>query len=75
VAQGGDVGRDEAMATVLRETLDELLSNTENQLLGMPDLINNLMEDGNNVRAIYTTGNWLDIDTVQDLVAAGNFKD
>ncbi len=61
--------------TVLRETLDELLSNTENQLLGMPDLINNLMEDGNNVRAIYTTGNWLDIDTVQDLVAAGNFKD
>jgi phosphoenolpyruvate phosphomutase len=61
--------------TILRETLDELLSNTENQLLGMPDLINNLMEDGNNVRAIYTTGNWLDIDTVQDLVAAGNFKD
>jgi NDP-sugar pyrophosphorylase family protein len=33
------------------------------------------MEEGNNVRAIYTTGNWLDIDTVQDLVAAGNFKD
>ncbi|MDP6024120.1 MAG: phosphoenolpyruvate mutase [Alphaproteobacteria bacterium] len=61
--------------TVLRKTLDELLANPDNQLLGMPDLINKLMEEGNNVRAIYTTGNWLDIDTVQDLVAAGNFKD
>jgi NDP-sugar pyrophosphorylase family protein len=40
----------------------------------MPDLINTLIENGNIVRVIYTTGHWLDIDAVQDLVAAGNFN-
>ena len=60
---------------IVKTTLDELLSNPEQQQFKMPDLINMLIEDGNNVRVIYTTGHWLDIDTVQDLVAAGNFNE
>ncbi len=60
--------------TILKTALDDLLSNPDYQQFKMPDLINMLIEEGNTVRVIYTTGHWLDIDTVQDLVAAGNFK-
>ncbi len=61
--------------TILKTALDALLSNPEHQQFKMPDLINMLIEEGNIVRVIYTTGHWLDIDTVQDLVAAGNFNE
>ena len=60
---------------VVKTALDELLSNPGEQQFKMPDLINMLIEDGNIVRVVYTTGHWLDIDTVQDLVAAGNFNE
>ena len=60
---------------VVKTALDELLSNPRQQQFMMRDLINMLIEDGNIVRVVYTTGHWLDIDTVQDLVAAGNFSE
>ena len=60
--------------SIIKTALDELLSNPEQQQFKMPDLINMLIENGNIVRVIYTTGHWLDIDTVQDLVAARNFN-
>ena len=60
---------------ILKTAVDTLLSNPDHQLFKMPDLINMLIENGNTVRVIYTTGHWLDIDTVQDLVAAGNFNE
>ena len=59
---------------IVKTTLNELLSHPDQQQFKMPDLINTLIEDGNIVRVIYTTGHWLDIDTVQDLIAAGNFN-
>jgi phosphoenolpyruvate phosphomutase len=60
--------------SIIKTALDELLSNREQQQFKMPDLINMLIEDGNTIRVIYTTGHWLDIDTVEDLVVAGNFN-
>ena len=60
---------------ILKTVLDKLLSNPDHQQFKIPDLINMLIEDGNIVRTIYTTGHWLDINTVQDLVAAGNFNE
>jgi phosphoenolpyruvate phosphomutase len=60
---------------IIKTALDELLSNPKQQQFKMPDLINMLIEEGNIVRVIYTTGHWLDIDTVQDLAAAGNFNE
>jgi phosphoenolpyruvate phosphomutase len=39
----------------------------------MDSLINELVRRGETVRVLYTTGNWLDIDTVDDLVLAGSF--
>ena len=32
-----------------------------------------LVGEGEAVRVVYTTGHWLDVDTVDDLVAAGGF--
>jgi len=61
--------------TILKTALDKLLSNPDHQQFKIPDLINMLVEDGHIVRTIYTTGHWLDINTVQDLVAAGNFNE
>ncbi len=39
----------------------------------MNDLFNRLTAAGHKIRVVYTTGNWLDIDDVDDLVLAGSF--
>jgi len=39
----------------------------------LPALLHELILRGQPVRALYTTGNWLDIDSVEDLVYAGGF--
>jgi hypothetical protein len=40
---------------------------------GVPDLLNALVANGETVRVVYSTGNWLDIDSLADLVVAGSF--
>jgi phosphoenolpyruvate phosphomutase len=40
----------------------------------MLDLFNELVSRGENVRVLYTTGHWLDVDSVQDVVAASSFE-
>ena len=40
---------------------------------GVPDLLNALVARGAGVRVVYSTGNWLDIDSVADVVVAGSF--
>jgi phosphoenolpyruvate phosphomutase len=32
-----------------------------------------LTVNNENVRVVYTTGHWLDVDSIDDVVAAGNF--
>ena len=36
-------------------------------------LLTQLVEQGERVRALYTTGHWLDVDSLEDVVAAGSF--
>ena len=36
-------------------------------------LLTHLVEQGERVRALYTTGHWLDVDSLEDVVAAGSF--
>jgi phosphoenolpyruvate phosphomutase len=36
-------------------------------------LLTELVRNGERVRVIYTTGHWLDIDSLEDVVAAGSF--
>lgn len=59
----------------VRETLEQLLERPENRMAQVPVLINQLNQDSLAVRIIYTTGHWLDIDSIEDVVNAGNFYD
>jgi phosphoenolpyruvate phosphomutase len=40
---------------------------------GMPELLNALIARGERIRVVYGTGNWLDVDSLADLIAAGSF--
>lgn len=39
----------------------------------MPDLMKQLVKAGHEVRVIYTTGHWLDVDSVNDVVSGSSF--
>jgi phosphoenolpyruvate phosphomutase len=39
----------------------------------LPDLLQLLVADGAKVRVIYTTGHWLDVDSVEDVVVGAAF--
>lgn len=39
----------------------------------LPDLLSQLVQQGATVRVIYTSGHWLDVDSVDDVVAGANF--
>lgn len=41
--------------------------------LKMPDLLQLLVQDGHAVRVIYTTGHWLDVDSVEDVLVGAQF--
>ena len=36
-------------------------------------LLNSIAGKGGDIRVVYTTGHWLDVDSVEDVVAAGSF--
>jgi phosphoenolpyruvate phosphomutase len=60
--------------SILRKTVEEILAEPDGQNAKIPDLINALIAKGHQVRVLYTTGNWLDIDSLEDLVVAGSFS-
>lgn len=49
------------------------LARSNGRAATLPDLLNALIARGRTVRVLYTTGHWLDIDTVDDVVAAAAF--
>ena len=53
------------MISVVAKALHRLLSEPLNSKAPMTALINELIDNGHKVRAIYTTGNWCDIDTLE----------
>jgi phosphoenolpyruvate phosphomutase len=59
--------------SVLRGTVDAILSNSGNRQAEIGDLMNALINAGETIRVLYTTGGWLDIDSVEDIVLAGSF--
>lgn len=60
---------------VLRQTLNEMLANNANKTAKIPALINELIKRGHAVRVVYTTGHWLDVDSLEDVVnAAASFQ-
>ncbi len=57
-----------------REKVAALAAEPDMQKGKLHHLLAALATDGEEIRVIYTTGNWLDIDSLDDLVAAGSFS-
>jgi phosphoenolpyruvate phosphomutase len=61
-------GRDKLLAA-----LGKLRDEPNFNELGVPDLINRLIEDGHAPQVQYISGHWMDINNLQDLQRAGEF--
>ncbi len=58
----------------LRQAVNDILAAPQGRTAKIPDLVNALVDSGREVRVLYTTGNWLDIDSLDDVVLAGRFQ-
>ncbi|MEO7386798.1 MAG: phosphoenolpyruvate mutase [Gammaproteobacteria bacterium] len=57
----------------VRTAVSELVADPANRLAKLHHLLSSLVERGERVRVLYTTGHWLDVDSLEDVVAAGSF--
>lgn len=64
--------RPTALASVV-DAAGSLLKDPSDQKAKMHHLLAELVNRGHEVRVIYTTGCWLDVDSLDDVVAAGSF--
>lgn len=53
--------------------LSEILADPANRKSGIPQLLQELLRRRYPVRVLYTVGHWLDINSLEDVVQAGNF--
>jgi phosphoenolpyruvate phosphomutase len=56
-----------------RATVARLMDDPKNRRAKLFNLLTDLMAQEHDIRVKYTTGHWLDVDSVDDLVAAGSF--
>ncbi len=59
---------------LLRAAVSAISADPSNRKAKLHQLLAALAADGNDIRAVYTTGHWLDVDSIEDVVAAGNFS-
>jgi phosphoenolpyruvate phosphomutase len=57
----------------LRDAVAGMAAVPSNRRAKLHHLLTELVARGERVRAVYTTGHWLDVDSVADVVAAGQF--
>jgi len=62
-----------AALPAFRAHVRKLAADIGNRKAKLHHLLNAIVADGGDVRVMYTTGHWLDIDSVEDVIAAGNF--
>ncbi len=55
------------------EVITEMLAKPANRKAGIPQLLQELLNRQYPVRVLYTVGHWLDINSLDDVVQAGNF--
>ncbi len=58
----------------LRAAVAELAAEPANRRAKLHHLLAALAKAGSDVRAVYTTGHWLDVDSIEDVIAAGSFS-
>jgi len=57
----------------LAATLDTLQSRRDFDQLGMPDLVNALIDEGSTIKVVYIRGHWLDVNAAEDLIRGSDF--
>jgi phosphoenolpyruvate phosphomutase len=57
----------------LEDGLRQLQQRDDFARLGLPDLLNLLVDQGHAVHVWYVHGHWLDVNSLQDLASAGHF--
>ncbi len=57
----------------VRDLIDEMASDPANRAAKLHHLFDELVRRGHRIRVIYTTGHWLDVDSLDDVLAAGAF--
>ena len=62
-----------AAATLITTVITELLAQPGNRKATIPKLIQELLTRGQSIRVLYTVGHWLDINSLEDVVQAGEF--
>ena len=55
------------------ELVDEMAADPVNRKAKLHHLLDELVRRGETVRVVYTTGHWLDVDSLDDVLAAGSF--
>jgi len=62
-------------AKVLKGLLEKLEKDDKARFdtMKLPDLLRNVIKEGHEVRVLYTTGHWLDVDSVEDVLVGANF--
>jgi phosphoenolpyruvate phosphomutase len=60
-------------AEQIADIIGELLTEPTNRKAGIPQLLQELLKRKYPVRVLYTVGHWLDINSIEDVVQAGNF--
>jgi phosphoenolpyruvate phosphomutase len=64
-----------AGASFLRELLEGMSVDVEVlKSMNMAGLLRKILDAGKEIRVIYTRGSWLDIDTIEDVIAGSAFK-
>jgi len=59
---------------VVRELVDKLAADPAQRKAKLHQLFDELVRCGQRIRVIYTTGHWLDVDSLEDVLAAGAFS-
>ncbi len=60
-------------ACEINNLLVGMLADPQNRKAGIPHLLQELLRRGHPIRVLYTVGHWLDINSLDDVVQAGNF--
>ena len=58
----------------LKEFVAEICDGPDGRKATIPTLLRRLVERDERVRVLYSTGHWLDVDSLDDIVAAGSFE-
>ncbi|MDH5640948.1 MAG: phosphoenolpyruvate mutase [Nitrospira sp.] len=59
--------------TLITGIIGEILADPANRKAGIPQLLQALLKRQYPIRVLYTAGHWLDINSIEDVVQAGNF--